>query len=63
MTDELKMVIINSVKSQSGSIPEHLQKEFISLCRYLYNYNPNMSCGYCIFKYVKKLYDDKIKSN
>lgn len=63
MSEELEQVIKQSIQSQSGHIPDSLQLEFVSLCQNIYNYRPNMSCGKCIFKYINKLYNDKIKSN
>jgi len=61
MSDELRKEIIEIHLNQAGHIQN--QKEFISLCQELYNYRPDMSCGSCVMKHVKKLYNDKIKSN
>jgi ArsR family metal-binding transcriptional regulator len=63
MSEELEQVIKQSIKGQSGILPNHLELEFVSLCQDIYNYRPNMSCGKCIFKYINKIYNDKIKSN
>lgn len=61
MTDELRQNIIEVYTNESGRI--HNQAEFVSLCKELYNFRPDMSCGSCIMRHVKKIYNDKIKSN
>ena len=62
MSEELAEFVEISVSSGAGKLPLELKKEFVSLCRKLYNYNVDTSCNKCIFKYIKKL-NDEIKSH
>ena len=58
MTQELKDTLTILHKDKSGSLDGLVRAEFITLVRDRFNYNPDMSCRKCIFKYVDKLYND-----
>jgi hypothetical protein len=63
MSEELVLNLCLIVKQKGGGLDKALHSEFKKLCQNELNYNPDMSCGKCIYKHSLKLHEKLIVGN
>mgnify|MGYP000515766621 CR=1 FL=1 len=56
MSEDLEQEIKKIYKQKGGRLSDNLKTEFQLLCQDDFRYRPDMTCGQCIYKHVKKLY-------